>query len=248
MEGKELTWGQRGRLWLRLGIRLAGAVIAVALVVTVLPPLLSLFIAVRAGAGGGVAAQPAGAAASSAAGDIPQDHLPAAHPAAVLPGGGRSGLFHLRRGGGAALPGQQLAGDLGRADRHGGAGAADPLPPHRHDPPAPDGLGGPGAGEPVRLAGGGDPCRADRAGQWGGVPGHAGAHLRRRADRVRHGRLFHHRGLPPLALSGDPAVRRPGQAAAERPEEDHLKRLRRLPPGGVFSSRWGCSSSCWWAL
>ena len=44
MEGKELTWGQRGRLWLRLGIRLAGAVIAVALVVTVLPPLLSLFM------------------------------------------------------------------------------------------------------------------------------------------------------------------------------------------------------------
>ena len=44
MEGKELTWGQRGRLWLRLGIRLVGAVIAVALVVTVLPPLLSLFM------------------------------------------------------------------------------------------------------------------------------------------------------------------------------------------------------------
>lgn len=40
---QELTWPQRGRLWLRLGIRLVLAVLAVWAAVKLLPPLLSLF-------------------------------------------------------------------------------------------------------------------------------------------------------------------------------------------------------------
>ena len=40
----ELTWPQRGRLWLRLGIRLVGTVLGVALVWVLGPPLLSLFM------------------------------------------------------------------------------------------------------------------------------------------------------------------------------------------------------------
>lgn len=43
MQHKQLTWPQRGRLWLRLGIRLALAALAVLAVVKALPPLLSLF-------------------------------------------------------------------------------------------------------------------------------------------------------------------------------------------------------------
>ena len=39
-----LTWPQRGRLWLRIGIRLVGVIVAVLLVVYALPPLLSLFL------------------------------------------------------------------------------------------------------------------------------------------------------------------------------------------------------------
>jgi predicted PurR-regulated permease PerM len=39
-----LTWSERGRLWLRIGIRVIGLVIAVLLIVYALPPLLSLFL------------------------------------------------------------------------------------------------------------------------------------------------------------------------------------------------------------
>ena len=39
-----LTWPQRGRLWLRIGIRLVGLIAAILLVVYALPPLLSLFL------------------------------------------------------------------------------------------------------------------------------------------------------------------------------------------------------------
>ena len=39
-----LTWQERGRLWLRIGIRLIGIVIAVLLIVYAVPPLLSLFL------------------------------------------------------------------------------------------------------------------------------------------------------------------------------------------------------------
>ena len=42
MEYKQLTWPQRGRLWLRLGIRLALFLLAVLICVKVFPPLLSL--------------------------------------------------------------------------------------------------------------------------------------------------------------------------------------------------------------
>ena len=44
MEKLPLTWPQRGQLWLRLGIRLAGAVLAVVLLWTVGAPALSLFM------------------------------------------------------------------------------------------------------------------------------------------------------------------------------------------------------------
>lgn len=40
----ELTWPQRGRLWLRLGIRLAGAALGVLFLWKLAPPLLSLFM------------------------------------------------------------------------------------------------------------------------------------------------------------------------------------------------------------
>ncbi len=43
MENRPLTWGQRGRLWLRLGIRLILVLAAVTAGVKLLPPLLSLF-------------------------------------------------------------------------------------------------------------------------------------------------------------------------------------------------------------
>ena len=44
MYHKELTWPERGRLWLRLGIRLTGTVLGVALVWKLGPPLLSLLM------------------------------------------------------------------------------------------------------------------------------------------------------------------------------------------------------------
>ncbi len=44
MENGRLSSGERGRLWLRLGVRLALTVLAVAVAVTVLPPLASLFM------------------------------------------------------------------------------------------------------------------------------------------------------------------------------------------------------------
>lgn len=43
MQREQLTWPQRGRLWLRLGIRLVLVVLAVLAAVKLLPPLLSLF-------------------------------------------------------------------------------------------------------------------------------------------------------------------------------------------------------------
>jgi len=39
-----LTWPQRGRPWLRTGIRLVGVIVAILLVIYALPPLLSLFL------------------------------------------------------------------------------------------------------------------------------------------------------------------------------------------------------------
>lgn len=42
MDHMELTWKQRGRLWLRLGIRLALAVLTLIVLIKVVPPLLSL--------------------------------------------------------------------------------------------------------------------------------------------------------------------------------------------------------------
>ena len=44
MYGKQLSWPERGRLWLRLGIRLLSAVLTVLLLWTVGRPLLSLFM------------------------------------------------------------------------------------------------------------------------------------------------------------------------------------------------------------
>lgn len=43
MRQEQLTWRQRGQLWLRLGLRLGLAVLAVLLALRVLPPLLGLF-------------------------------------------------------------------------------------------------------------------------------------------------------------------------------------------------------------
>lgn len=44
MEHDLLTWPERGRLWLRLGIRVVGLVAAILLIVYAVPPLLSLFL------------------------------------------------------------------------------------------------------------------------------------------------------------------------------------------------------------
>ncbi|SBW11370.1 conserved membrane hypothetical protein [uncultured Eubacteriales bacterium] len=44
MEHRELTWRERGRLWLRLGIRLALVALAVFLLVRIAPPVLSLLM------------------------------------------------------------------------------------------------------------------------------------------------------------------------------------------------------------
>ena len=44
MNGKELTWRERGRLWLRLGIRLAGTILVVLFLVYGAPPLLGLLM------------------------------------------------------------------------------------------------------------------------------------------------------------------------------------------------------------
>jgi len=44
MERQELSWKERGRLWMRLGIRLALAAAAVLLLVFAVPPLVSLFM------------------------------------------------------------------------------------------------------------------------------------------------------------------------------------------------------------
>lgn len=44
MEGKELSWRERGRLWLRLGIRLVLTALALGLAVRFGPPLVSLFM------------------------------------------------------------------------------------------------------------------------------------------------------------------------------------------------------------
>ena len=41
MNGKELTWRERGRLWLRLGIRLAGTILVALFLVYGAPPLLA---------------------------------------------------------------------------------------------------------------------------------------------------------------------------------------------------------------
>lgn len=44
LNGKELTWRERGRLWLRLGIRLAGAILVLLFLVYGAPPLLGLLM------------------------------------------------------------------------------------------------------------------------------------------------------------------------------------------------------------
>ena len=44
MNEKELTWRERGRLWLRLGIRLAGTILVVLFLVYGAPPLLGLLM------------------------------------------------------------------------------------------------------------------------------------------------------------------------------------------------------------
>jgi len=44
LEHRELTWRERGRLWLRLGIRLALVALAVFLLVRIAPPVLSLLM------------------------------------------------------------------------------------------------------------------------------------------------------------------------------------------------------------
>ncbi|MCI5928998.1 MAG: sporulation integral membrane protein YtvI [Pseudoflavonifractor capillosus] len=44
MNGKELTWRERGRLWLRLGIRLAGTILVLLFLVYGAPPLLGLLM------------------------------------------------------------------------------------------------------------------------------------------------------------------------------------------------------------
>lgn len=44
MDLRELSWGERGRLWLRLGIRIVLLVAAILLLVYAAPPLLSLFM------------------------------------------------------------------------------------------------------------------------------------------------------------------------------------------------------------
>ncbi|WP_294550638.1 sporulation integral membrane protein YtvI [uncultured Pseudoflavonifractor sp.] len=44
MNGKELTWRERGRLWLRLGIRLAGTILVVLFLMYGAPPLLGLLM------------------------------------------------------------------------------------------------------------------------------------------------------------------------------------------------------------
>ena len=44
MDRKELDWTQRGRLWLRLGIRFAVTVLLVLFIWKVVPPLLGLFM------------------------------------------------------------------------------------------------------------------------------------------------------------------------------------------------------------
>lgn len=44
MEHDLLTWPERGRLWLRLGIRAVGLVAAILLIVFAVPPLVSLFL------------------------------------------------------------------------------------------------------------------------------------------------------------------------------------------------------------
>lgn len=44
MEERELSWRERGRLWARLGIRLALAALCIWLLVRAVPPLLSLFM------------------------------------------------------------------------------------------------------------------------------------------------------------------------------------------------------------
>ena len=44
MEGRELSWRERGRLWLRLVVRLLLAAAVILLVVYAGPPLLSLFM------------------------------------------------------------------------------------------------------------------------------------------------------------------------------------------------------------
>lgn len=44
LNGKELTWRERGRLWLRLGIRLAGTILVLLFLVYGAPPLLGLLM------------------------------------------------------------------------------------------------------------------------------------------------------------------------------------------------------------
>ena len=44
MEYRELSWPQRGKLWLRLGIRLVLTVLLILVLVWLVPPLLSLFM------------------------------------------------------------------------------------------------------------------------------------------------------------------------------------------------------------
>ena len=44
MESRELTWKERGNLWMRLGIRLIIAAVVLFLLFLVVPPLLSLFM------------------------------------------------------------------------------------------------------------------------------------------------------------------------------------------------------------
>lgn len=76
MEREQLSWQERGQLWLRLIIRLVLAAAAVVLVAKLGPPLLSLFAPFVAALIVAALLNPAGALAPAQAGLEPEAAVP----------------------------------------------------------------------------------------------------------------------------------------------------------------------------
>lgn len=206
MEREQLSWQERGQLWLRLIIRLVLAAAAVVLVAKLGPPLLSLFAPFVAALIVAALLNPAVRWLQRRLGWSRK--LLSLLLVVVIFGviGGCLGILTYAAANELVSLAQNWSGD---ADPGGGLFRSDGGPVCPGDGPAAPVGGGDGGGHrqrPHPAPPGGGPHRPAECGQGGHRLGHAGAGVPAGPGGLCDGLLFPHRGLPLSPHAGGPST------------------------------------------